>query len=85
MAVWTSRKGSCRDNAPSEGFFNSLKNERVHGTTDDIRADAECDLFDYIAVFNNRRRRRSQLGYCSPIQFLENWISRRHDRQIKAA
>lgn len=85
MAVWTSRKGSCRDNAPSEGFFNSLKNERVHGTTDDIRADAERDLFDYIAVFNNRRRRRSQLGDSSPIQFLEHWISRRHDRQIKAA
>ena len=27
-----SRKGNCWDNATSESFFNSLKNERVHGT-----------------------------------------------------
>jgi putative transposase len=26
------RKGNCWDNAPTEGFFNSLKNEQVHGT-----------------------------------------------------
>ncbi|KUE85692.1 hypothetical protein ASL20_27285 [Cupriavidus necator] len=26
-----SRKANCWDNAPSESFFNSLKNERVHG------------------------------------------------------
>lgn len=26
-----SRKGNCWDNAPTESFFNSLKNERVHG------------------------------------------------------
>jgi len=28
-----SRKGNCWDNAPTESFFNSLKNERVHGRT----------------------------------------------------
>ena len=33
MAASMSRKGNCWDNAPSESFFNSLKNERVHGTT----------------------------------------------------
>ena len=27
-----SRKADCWDNAPTESFFNSLKNERVHGT-----------------------------------------------------
>jgi putative transposase len=27
-----SRKANCWDNAPTESFFNSLKNERVHGT-----------------------------------------------------
>ena len=26
-----SRKGNCSDNAPTESWFNSLKNERVHG------------------------------------------------------
>lgn len=32
MRCSTSRKGNCWDNAPTESFFNSLKNERVHAT-----------------------------------------------------
>ena len=31
MTCSMSRKGNCWDNAPTESFFNSLKNERVHG------------------------------------------------------
>ena len=59
-----SRKGNCWDNAPTESFFNSLKNERVHGARYTTRAQATADLFDYIVVFYNRRRRHSTLGYC---------------------
>lgn len=62
-----------------------MKNERVHGTVYETRADAERDLFDYIAVFYNRRRRHSTLGYCSPVQFLDNWISKQHDQQTQPA
>jgi putative transposase len=29
MVCSMSREGNCRDNAPTESFFNSLKNERV--------------------------------------------------------
>jgi transposase InsO family protein len=32
MICSMSRKGNCWDNAPTKRFFNSLKNERVHGT-----------------------------------------------------
>jgi putative transposase len=39
-----SRKGNCWDNAPTESFFNSLKNERVHGTRYSTRAEAMADL-----------------------------------------
>ena len=78
-------KGNCWDNAPTESFFNSLKNERVHGTTYATRADAQADLFEYIKVYYNRSRRRSTLGYSSPLRFLENWISRHADQQNKAA
>jgi len=31
MACSMSRKGNCWDNAPTESWFNSFKNERVHG------------------------------------------------------
>jgi len=51
MICSMSRKENCWDNAPTESFFNSLKNERVHGTRYRTRADAEADLFDYIEPF----------------------------------
>ena len=85
MAASMSRKANCWDNAPTESFFNSLKNERVHGTRYATRADAEADLFQYIAVFYNRRRRHSSLDYCSPTQFLLDWLSKHDDQQSKAA
>ena len=85
MTASMSRKGNCWDNAPTESFFNSLKNERVHGTRYETRAAAEADLFEYIAVFYNRRRLHSTLNYCSPTQFLTDWLSRQNHQHTKAA
>ena len=79
-----SRKGNCWDNAPTESFFNSLKNERVHGSRYLTRAQASADLFQYIAVFYNRRRRHSSLGYASPTQFLQNWIDEQNGTRMAA-
>jgi len=69
-----SRKGNCWDNAPTESFFSSLKNERVHATRYLTHQEAKADLFEYIEVFYNRRRRHSSLGLVSPEQFLRDWI-----------
>jgi putative transposase len=76
--------GNCWDNAPTESFFNSPKNERMHGTRYSTRADAEADLSDYIESFYNRRRQHSTLGYASPIKFLEAWISTQHEQKLAA-
>ena len=84
MVCSMSRKANCWDNAPTESFFNSLKNERVHGARYGTRAEAETDLFDYIEMFYNRRRRYSTLGYASPAKFLENWISTQHEQNLAA-
>jgi putative transposase len=84
MTCSMSRKGNCWDNAPTESFFNSLKNERVHGTRYATRAEAVADLFDYIEVFYNRSRRHSALGYTSPTQFLQDWITTQHERKLAA-
>jgi putative transposase len=73
MTQSMSRHGNCWDNAPTESFFNSLKNERVHGVRYATRVEAEADLFQYIAVFYNRNRRHSTLDYRSPTQFLADW------------
>ena len=77
-----SNKGNCWDNAPSESFFNSLKNERVHGTRYSTGAEAIADVFDYVEPFYNLRRRHPTLG--SPVKFLENWISAQHEQQLAA-
>ena len=55
----------------------------MHGTSYATRDEARSDLFQYIAVFYNRGRRHSALGYLSPIRFLESWIEQQ-DQQEKA-
>lgn len=84
MSCSMSRKGNCWDNAPTESGFNSLKNERVHGVRYATRDEAESDLFQYIAVFYNRSRRHSTLGYLSPTMFLQNWIERQGQQEMAA-
>ncbi len=75
MVASMSRKGNCWDNAPMESFFNSLKNERVFHEDYETRAEARQDLFEYIEMFYNRKRRHSALGYCSPAQHYAAWIA----------
>ena len=74
MLASMSRKGNCWDNAPTESFFNSLKNERVHGARYQSRDEARADVFEYIEVFYNRSRRHSALGGISPVSFYDAWL-----------
>lgn len=84
MTCSMSRKGNCWDNAPTESFFTSLKNERVHGTRYATHDAARADLFDYIEVFYNRSRRHSTLGYQSPTQFLQHCVTAQDERKLAA-
>ena len=79
-----SRKKNCWDSAPTQSFFNSLKNDRVHGTRYRTRAEAEVVLFDSIEPFYYRKRRHSTLGYASPRKFLKDWISAQHEHKLSA-
>jgi putative transposase len=84
MRCSMSRKGNCWDNAPTESFFNSLKNERVHATRYRTHQDATSDLFEYIEVFYNRSRRHSSLGFVSPVQFLQDWFKAQQTKEAAA-
>ena len=64
-----SRRGNCWDNAPVESFFATLKRELIHRRQYETREEATADIFRYIEVWYNRRRRHSTLGYLSPEQF----------------
>jgi len=54
-----SRRGDCWDNAVAESFFATLKVELVHDATWATRTAARSELFDYLEVFYNGRRRHS--------------------------
>jgi putative transposase len=64
-----SRTGNCWDNACVESFFGTLKRELVYHRHYATREDATQDIFEYIEVFYNRKRRHSTLGYDSPAEY----------------
>lgn len=63
--------GNCYDNAVVESFFGLLKRERVNRRYYSTRDEARQDVFDYIEVFYNRKRRHGYLGNISPVAFEE--------------
>lgn len=64
-----SSTGNCYDNAVVESFFGALKRERVNRVRYRTREQARADLFEYIEVFYNRKRRHSYIGNISPDDF----------------
>jgi putative transposase len=64
-----SRRGNCHDNAVAESFFNLLKRERIRRRTYRTRAEARQDVFDYIEMFYNPKRKHAHNGMLSPIEF----------------
>ena len=70
-----SGKGHCYDNATCESFFATLKRE---GFPEDgvfeSRQEARQELFEYIEIFYNRKRRHSSLGNRAPEQFLQKYF-----------
>jgi putative transposase len=61
-----SRKGNCYDNAAMESWFSTLKSEL--GEHFESYGAAKAEVFDYIEVFYDQRRRHSSLGYESPAE-----------------
>ena len=64
-----SRRGNCHDNAVAESFFQLLKRERIRRKTYNTRDDARQDVFNYIELFYNQRRRHGHSNGLSPVNF----------------
>lgn len=69
IACSMSSTGNCYDNAVVESFFGTLKRERVIRVRYRNREEARADLFEYIEVFYNRKRRHGYLGNITPVDF----------------
>jgi transposase InsO family protein len=61
--------GVSYDNAVMESFFAALKQELVYHRHYQTRKEARQDIFEYIQVWYNRKRRHSAPGYQSPEQY----------------
>jgi putative transposase len=76
-------KGDCFDNAVAESFFATLKKELIHGRSWPTKAELRSEVFEYIEVFFNRRRRHSTLGMLTPAQFEAQTLT--HNEKIELA
>ncbi len=62
-------RGNCHDNAVVESFFNLLKRERIRRKVYKTREDARQDVFDYIEMFYNPKRKHARNKMLSPNDF----------------
>lgn len=71
-----SRRGNCHDNAVVESFFQLLKRERIKRKTYSTREEARTDVFDYIEMFYNARRRHGFNNQLSPAEYEKQYKMR---------
>jgi putative transposase len=64
-----SRRGNCHDNVVAESFFQLLKRERIRRQTYPTRDAARQDVFEYIEMFFNPKRKHASNGMLSPVDF----------------
>jgi putative transposase len=63
------RKGQCWDNAVSESWFATFKNELVYTRPWPTIAALRAATFEFIEGWYNTRRLHSSLGYRSPADY----------------
>ena len=71
-----SRRGNCHENAVAESFFLLLKRERIKKKIYGTREEARSDIFDYIEMFYNSKRRHGSSDQMPPTEY-ENQYYRR--------
>ncbi|HBR6268470.1 TPA: IS3 family transposase [Klebsiella pneumoniae] len=71
-----SRRGNCHDNAVAESFFQLLKRERIKKKVYGTREEARSDIFDYIEMFYNSKRRHGSSDQMSPTEYENQYYQR---------
>ncbi|WP_084332150.1 IS3 family transposase [Runella limosa] len=64
---------SAYENTHAESVWATIKRELVEKGSFDSLEDAKTELFDYIEVYYNRKRRHSSLGYQSSEKFEQQY------------
>ncbi|EII9195546.1 IS3 family transposase [Salmonella enterica] len=71
-----SRRGNCHDNAVAESFFQLLKRERIKKKIYGTREEARSDIFDYIEMFYNSKRRHGSSDKMPPTEYEKRYYRR---------
>lgn len=68
-----SRPGNVYDNIFMEALFSRFKAELLQGGAFQNIQDARTEIFEYIEMYYNPKRRHSALTYLSPIAYENNY------------
>jgi len=55
-------------------FFQLLKREKIRRQVYATRDQARADVFNYIGLFYNPKRRHSTIGHVSPMEFEKRYF-----------
>ncbi len=69
-----SRRGNCWDNAVAESFFSNLKKEKIRRKIYKTRDDARADVFNYIEMFYNPKRRHTHNDRTPPTVYEQQYF-----------
>ena len=70
-----SRAENVYDNAFMEALFSRFKAELLEGGAFLGKADAQTEIFEYIEMYYNPKRRHSALNYLSPVAYENNYYN----------
>lgn len=68
------RKDNHYDNAMGESFFSRSKAEMLQNGAFAHYKDAYTEIFEYIELYYNKKRRHSGIKYDFPERFEKNWV-----------
>lgn len=69
-----SRRGNCHDNAVAESFFATFKKRVIRKKIYSTRDEAKTEIFNFIEMFYNPKKRHSHTGGVSPAKFEEAYF-----------
>jgi putative transposase len=67
--------GDCYDNSMIESFWSRMQVELLDRTKWNTRLELANAIFEYLEIWHNRKRRHSQLGWLTPLEFERNRIT----------
>jgi len=73
-------RGDCYDNSVAESFFATLKKELVYRSSWPDKNELRSEIFTFIEIFYNRKRRHSTLGMLSPVDYENSTLSDNPDQ-----